>query len=953
MAGECLQLKDYEVVASTAKGFEFWLRIHSFNWLENGRVDAEETDAARYLKSILHTSSMATHIRCLKEYLRAKENGKSITHRMEELVQTQVPTGSSRPPSSSSENSTSSRIIDFSELGNLIEPSHIHLPAGLHPTNTVDALNALVPLAKKPQSQHTSRAPSTSAEIVFETAKSTSPAHKQQSEATSHRIPRIESKKGTSVVHKLQQKWIKMRQSYKETKISRKQQELLTKEHFIPPRAGIATVHANLPLEDLVEFTGLIDKLGEDEDGSSSSESASDAEEEKTVGTVEWPPSPERPRKVAQYQQFQMSMDSESDEDDTSSITNSSPDGQKLPRDSDTEESAHTKRKTSKSEEDEIVDQEKGVENIEEIEEIEEIEQMEGTEDEAGRTDSHDLEKVNRIATISQLEDSNDTRILDEGNLEKPAFITVTPLVEDSDNASASDESDLEEVTQTDSDEASTPDGDNQAVPGPVVPLALGNVSTTNEQDDRADIVPTPHKSQGSSEILQVQQTPYFTNPKHEDNVTNTTDYPIVPASYHLVAETLLEANAAMANERRVSQPHSSSIPVDQTSGSSVNDKALSNPSLKRSSPEPEVGSHVSKKQKLDDASKKAVPPTEVQDLVSQIQKTASSPATQTSTTPVKRGRGRPRSRLGSETISSTPARSASRPHTPAKSPGRPHKTLHWTQKLKLELELSRTGTDTEGYRLPFLYFTCEIMTNNLHREIAIADVVITSPSRGRELSPVHSHSSKRNADEMEPDYSEYEQRRQKKFRERNPSLYVDPGTSNDIHKWREETLGLSKPTSAPTTPITARPERTPFENLFITFKQSYPEYKGTEDHLKNMASKILKRLGEGQPLHKLLWDDYILRNLTDYKPYTNDCLDRGIDPVTYDSYYDNVVTLNTYYDDAPQSQVHHPRIIDPASIGLLGVKIPAKEAATPTAVPKKPIKSYKAPNPFKLFKKK
>ncbi|KAL0262536.1 hypothetical protein SLS55_001504 [Diplodia seriata] len=119
--------------------------------------------------------------------------------------------------------------------------------------------------------------------------------------------------------------------------------------------------------------------------------------------------------------------------------------------------------------------------------------------------------------------------------------------------------------------------------------------------------------------------------------------------------------------------------------------------------------------------------------------------------------------------------------------------------------------------------------------------------------------------------------------------------------------------------------------DTFDQFCQAYPEYTGNRKHFENLCGQLdsLRRMELG--LHPFLWDDYIVRSRRDFKSYTDECADEGIDPLPWSKYYVDAIpgpqftrgvmnpaTLEKYFaeQDRPLRSAFHPNIsrFDPAA---------------------------------------
>jgi hypothetical protein len=87
-------------------------------------------------------------------------------------------------------------------------------------------------------------------------------------------------------------------------------------------------------------------------------------------------------------------------------------------------------------------------------------------------------------------------------------------------------------------------------------------------------------------------------------------------------------------------------------------------------------------------------------------------------------------------------------------------------------------------------------------------------------------------------------------------------------------------PTNHPTRPQT----------IFQLFKAAYPEYTGDVKHFTAQCKQMLDLDSEDKMVPKWQWDDYLIRNRTDYKDYVMQCLDQGEDfEPHYRFYKDNI----------------------------------------------------------------
>jgi hypothetical protein len=73
---------------------------------------------------------------------------------------------------------------------------------------------------------------------------------------------------------------------------------------------------------------------------------------------------------------------------------------------------------------------------------------------------------------------------------------------------------------------------------------------------------------------------------------------------------------------------------------------------------------------------------------------------------------------------------------------------------------------------------------------------------------------------------------------------------------------------------------------VFAKFKAAYPEYTGTIKAFTNLCIMINDLDLEGKMVSKWMWDDFIIRNRTDFGPYVTECTDDGEDPLPYICFY-------------------------------------------------------------------
>ena len=122
---------------------------------------------------------------------------------------------------------------------------------------------------------------------------------------------------------------------------------------------------------------------------------------------------------------------------------------------------------------------------------------------------------------------------------------------------------------------------------------------------------------------------------------------------------------------------------------------------------------------------------------------------------------------------------------------------------------------------------------------------------------------------------------------------------------------------------------------VFQSFKAAYPEYNGNEKHFENQCNQMYQLEQEDKMVPKWQWDDFIIRNRTDYSQYAMDCIDQGENPEPYYRFYkDNI--RNTLY---TRGIIQNTKTLQRA-LEELGV------ALTETSRPRQPPQSIQKPKP-------
>lgn len=83
--------------------------------------------------------------------------------------------------------------------------------------------------------------------------------------------------------------------------------------------------------------------------------------------------------------------------------------------------------------------------------------------------------------------------------------------------------------------------------------------------------------------------------------------------------------------------------------------------------------------------------------------------------------------------------------------------------------------------------------------------------------------------------------------------------------------------------------------SIFDIFKATYPTYTGDLKHFVTMCTKISTLLRAGRMEYQFLWDDFIIRQKTEYASYVIGCAEGGEDPMAYEDYYSNIIMETKY----------------------------------------------------------
>lgn len=106
----------------------------------------------------------------------------------------------------------------------------------------------------------------------------------------------------------------------------------------------------------------------------------------------------------------------------------------------------------------------------------------------------------------------------------------------------------------------------------------------------------------------------------------------------------------------------------------------------------------------------------------------------------------------------------------------------------------------------------------------------------------------------------------------------------------------------------------------FQEFKAAYSDYSGDFDHFGSLCRKLRELHKSKRPLHRSLWDDFVIRHRNDYRDYLFQCHQTAEDPISYEKFYHDVI----------EERLYVKRILKVEDIcGVLESNIPVNELST------------------------
>ena len=92
-------------------------------------------------------------------------------------------------------------------------------------------------------------------------------------------------------------------------------------------------------------------------------------------------------------------------------------------------------------------------------------------------------------------------------------------------------------------------------------------------------------------------------------------------------------------------------------------------------------------------------------------------------------------------------------------------------------------------------------------------------------------------------------------------------------------------------------------QTIFEQFKHTYPAYTGDARHFLGQCKSMDKLDQQDKMVPKWQWDDFIIRNRTDYRDYANQCLDNGEDTEPYHRFYKDTIQNTLYTEGVMESR--------------------------------------------------
>lgn len=130
---------------------------------------------------------------------------------------------------------------------------------------------------------------------------------------------------------------------------------------------------------------------------------------------------------------------------------------------------------------------------------------------------------------------------------------------------------------------------------------------------------------------------------------------------------------------------------------------------------------------------------------------------------------------------------------------------------------------------------------------------------------------------------------------------------------------------------ITPAPDKSEASlTVFERFQIAYPEYNGNSKHFANQCKMIDELDREDRMVPKWMWDDFIVRNRTDYARYALDCVELGEEPMKYIRFYKDTIRDAVYKEGIIETRTALEKALQELGVQALATEgpVPGERAA-------------------------
>lgn len=114
---------------------------------------------------------------------------------------------------------------------------------------------------------------------------------------------------------------------------------------------------------------------------------------------------------------------------------------------------------------------------------------------------------------------------------------------------------------------------------------------------------------------------------------------------------------------------------------------------------------------------------------------------------------------------------------------------------------------------------------------------------------------------------------------------------------------------------------------IFEKFQAAYPEYKANSKHFANQCKLIDELDREDRMVPKWMWDDFIIRNRTDYARYAMDCIADGEEPTEYIRFYKDQIRDAIYKKGVIETRAALEKALQEFGVQPSATKTPATQS--------------------------